>query len=192
MRIALYARVSTLDRGQDVETQLLPMRTYAEGKNATFEIYSDIGVSGSKDRRPELDRLMEDARRGKFEAVLVWKFDRFARSLKHLVTALDEFKSLDIRFISLTEAIDTGTPIGRVLFSIIGAMAQFERDLIQERVLAGLDRVKKQGKILGPPRKIFDHERVRRLHAEGKSLREIAKGMRVGKDTVRKALILDA
>ncbi len=186
--LAIYARCSTIDKGQDVETQLLPMRTYAESKGLTYEIYTDVGVSGSKDRRPQLDRLMADARRGKFDTVLVWKFDRFARSLKHLVTALDEFKGLGIRFISLTEAVDTETSIGRVLFSIIGAMAQFERDLIQERVLAGLDRARKQGKTLGPPRKIFDHERARQMKAEGKSLRVIAGQMGVGKDSVRKVL----
>ncbi len=186
--LAIYARCSTVDKGQDVETQLLPMRTYAESKGLAYEIYTDVGVSGSKDRRPQLDRLMADARRGRFDTVLVWKFDRFARSLKHLVTALDEFKGLGIRFISLTEAVDTETSIGRVLFSIIGAMAQFERDLIQERVLAGLDRARKQGKTLGPPRKIFDHERARQMKAEGKSLRVIAAEIGIGKDSIRKAL----
>src|SRR5579884_636952 len=184
-RAALYARVSTKNNGQDPETQLLPLRDYARHRG--FEIageYVDVGISGSKDRRPELDRLMHDARKRKIDAVIVARFDRFARSTKHLVNALEEFYSLGVEFISLNEAIDTSTPMGKMVFTVIGAVAELERSLIRERVVMGLDRAKRQGKQLGRPKVIVDREKVRAMRKEGRSLRKIAAALKVGKDTV--------
>ena len=154
MRVALYARVSTRD--QDCEMQLCDLRGMAQARGVrVVGEYVDKGVSGAKDRRPALDRLLKDARRRRFDAVWVWRFDRFARSLRHLVTALDEFRALDIDFLSHQEAVDTSTPAGRMLFQVIGAMAEFEREIIRERVVAGIQRAKRNGKKLGRPRKLL-------------------------------------
>src|SRR5215472_10143156 len=156
-RVALYARVSTKNAGQDPATQLLALREYAGHRGMTIiDEYVDVGISGAKDRRPELDRLMADARRRKIDAVLVARFDRFARSTKHLVLALEEFQSLGIDFISLNESVDTSTPLGKMVFTVIGAVAELERSLIRERVMMGLERAKRQGKKLGRPRSIVD------------------------------------
>jgi DNA invertase Pin-like site-specific DNA recombinase len=127
MKVALYARVSTTD--QNCEMQLSDLRRMAESRG--FQVvgeFVDRAVSGATDSRPELNRLMSDARRGRFKGVLVWRFDRFARSLKHLVTALKEFRTLGVEFLSHQEAVDTSTPAGRMLFQVIGAMAEFERE----------------------------------------------------------------
>src|SRR5262252_11060357 len=168
--VALYARVST-KQGQDPETQLQQLREYASNRGLTvIAEYVDRGVSGAKDSRPKLDALMADAKAGKFDGVLVWKFDRFARSTRHLVTALEEFQALGIHFVSLTEAIDTSTPMGRMVFTVLGAVAELERSLIVERVHAGLSRARKQGKTLGRPKVIIDREKVARLKDEGLSL----------------------
>jgi DNA invertase Pin-like site-specific DNA recombinase len=181
---ALYARVST-KQGQDPETQLQQLREYAANRGLTVVAeYVDKGVSGAKDSRPKLDALMKDARAGKFDGVLVWKFDRFARSTRHLVTALEEFQSLGIHFVSLTEAIDTSTPMGRMVFTVLGAVAELERSLIVERVNAGLSRAKRQGKTLGRPRLIVDREKVSRLAKEGMSVRAIAGKLKLKKSTV--------
>src|SRR5215510_9000190 len=126
-RVGLYARVSTKNAGQDPETQLLALREYAGHRGMTItDEYVDIGISGAKDRRPELDRLMTDARRRRFDVVLVARFDRFARSTKHLVLALEEFNSLGIDFVSLNESVDTSTPMGKMVFTVIGAVAELE------------------------------------------------------------------
>src|SRR5262245_4319977 len=118
----LYARVSTKNNGQNPETQLLPMREYAHHRGLTvIEEYVDHGVSGAKEKRPRLDALMKAARKGQFDGVIVWKFDRFARSTRHLVQALEEFQALGIHFVSLTEAVDTSTPMGRTVFTVLGA-----------------------------------------------------------------------
>jgi DNA invertase Pin-like site-specific DNA recombinase len=138
-RVALYARVSTSNGHQDPEMQLAELREYAGRRG--WEIvgeYTDQGVSGSKESRPELNRLMIDAHLRRFDAVLVWKIDRFGRSLKHLVNALADLGAYGVAFISLRDNIDLSTPSGRLMFQIIGAMAEFERALIQERVKAGL------------------------------------------------------
>ena len=150
MKIALYARVST--DGQDPEVQLQALRAHAIQRGWTIvEEFVDHGFSGAKEKRPALDRLMKAAWAGKFQAVLVFRFDRFARSPKHLLTALEQFRSLKINFISLQEQFDTSTPIGHAMFLIIGAMAQLERDIIRERVKAGLDRARSRGIRLGRP-----------------------------------------
>src|SRR5262245_18437066 len=186
--VALYARVST-KQGQDPETQLGLLRVYASNRGLTvLAEYVDRGVSGAKDSRPKLDALMKDARAGKFDAVLVWKFDRFARSTRHLVSALEEFQTLGIHFISLTESIDTSTPMGRMIFTVLGAVAELERSLICERVASGLSRARKQGKQLGRPKLIFDREKVVALSKEGQSARSIAALLGIGKDTVYSVL----
>ena len=151
-RVGLYARVSTLN-GQDPEMQLSELREYAarRGWTVTSE-YVDQGVSGSKESRPELNQLMGDAHRRKFDAVLVWKIDRFGRSLKHLVNALADLCAYGVAFVSFRDNLDLSTPSGRLMFQIIGAMAEFERSLIQERVKAGLRNARAKGKRFGRPR----------------------------------------
>jgi DNA invertase Pin-like site-specific DNA recombinase len=152
IRAAFYVRVSTSNGQQNPEVQLNDMRPFAESRGwHLVESYIDQGVSGSKDSRPALNRLMADAKQRKFDVILVWKLDRFARSLKHLVVSLAEFESLGVQFVSLKDNIDLTTASGRLMFQIIGAMAEFERSLIQERVKAGLRNARAKGKRLGRP-----------------------------------------
>ena len=183
---ALYARVSTLD--QNCEVQLQDLRRYAGQRFAQYGEYIDVGVSGAQRHRPQLDILMKDAHKRLFDVVLVWKFDRFARSLKHLIESLDEFSSLEIDFVSYTEGVDTTTPSGQLLFHIVGAVAQFERDLIAERVRAGMAHARSLGKHIGRPRAKVDVEAVRNLRSQGKSLRNIAMALGVPISRVRRAL----
>jgi len=150
--------------------------------------YVDVGESGAKDSRPQLNELMAAARKRLFDAVVVWRFDRFARSTKHLLLALEEFRSLGIQFISYQENIDTSSPLGQALFTIVSAVAQLERDLIRERVSAGVRNARACGKQLGRPRRIVNHAEVRRLRSEGASLRQIAAKLGVGYGTVRLSL----
>ena len=185
---ALYARVSTLD--QNCEVQLQDLRRYAGQRFAQYREYIDVGVSGAQRHRPQLDMLMKDAHKRLFDVVLVWKFDRFARSLKHLIESLDEFSSLGIDFVSYTEGVDTTTPSGQLLFHIVGAVAQFERDLIAERVRAGLAHAKALGKHIGRPRAQVDLEGVRNLRSQGKSLRVIATTLGIPVSRVRRALVV--
>jgi DNA invertase Pin-like site-specific DNA recombinase len=188
MRVALYARVSTLN-GQHPEMQLSELREY--GARRGWELiseYVDEGVSGSRERRPQLDRLMADAQRRKFDLVAVWKIDRFGRSLKHLVNALADLDSLGVAFVSLRDNIDLSTPSGRLMFQIIGAMAEFERSLIQERVRAGLRNAVARGVRLGRPKRTVDADQIARLRASGASWREIAEQMRIGVGTAVRAL----
>jgi DNA invertase Pin-like site-specific DNA recombinase len=184
---ALYARVSTLD--QSCEVQLQDLRRFAGQRFALYHEYLDVGVSGAQRHRPQLDSLMKDARRCLFNVVLVWKFDRFARSLKHLIESLDEFSSLGIDFVSYTEGVDTTTPTGQLLFHIVGAVAQFERNLIAERVRAGLAHAKAMGKHIGRPRAKVDQEAVRTLRSQGMSLRVIAATLNIPVSRVRRALV---
>jgi len=150
LRVGVYARVSTANCQQDPELQLSELREYATRRGWEIaEIYTDNGVSGSKDSRPALNRLMADAGQRKFDTVLVWKLDRFGRSLRHLINALAELEARGIAFVSLRDNLDLGTPSGRLMFQIIGAMAEFERALIQERVKAGLRHARSKGKRLG-------------------------------------------
>ena len=174
-RVALYARVSTKNNGQDPETQLRDLRRYvAERQWHLYREYCDNGISGTKDSRPALDELMDAARKRRFDMVLVWRFDRFARSTKHLILALEEFKNLGIDFVSYQENIDTSSPLGSAIFTIISAVAQLERDIIAERVKAGLRRAKERGKRIGRPKISVNEAAIRRLRAGGHSLREIA------------------
>ena len=184
--VALYARVSTAD--QNCEMQLDDLRRFAGQRFGRAYEYVDVGVSGTERRRPRLDSLLKDAHKCRFDVVLVWKFDRFARSVKHLVDSLEEFRALGINFISYTEGIDTTTPSGELLFHIMGAVAQFERDLIAERVRAGIAHAQAIGKHIGRPRAPVDAERVIALRGEGKSLRRIAKTLAVPVSRVRRTL----
>jgi len=190
MKAIIYARVSTKDKGQDVNTQLLPLREYAQRRGiAVVQECVDRGVSGAKDRRPALDKLMKAARARELDAVLVFKLDRFGRSLQHLTAALSEFKALGIEFVSITESIDTSTPAGKALFGMIGVFAEFEHDLISERVRAGMARARKQGVKFGSrPRLVFDREAVRAMHEAGATVRAVAKKFKLSVGTVHRTL----
>lgn len=184
-RVAIYARVSTTNHGQDASLQTSEQRQFAKARGwQVFDDYIDQGVSGSKDSRPELNRLMADAKRRRFDIVLVWKLDRFGRSLRHLVNALAEFESLGIAFVSLSDNLDLSTASGRLMFQIIGAMAEFERALIQERVKAGLRNAKAKGKRLGRPRVNVDCDRVRQLRNNGTGWKKIASELGIGVGTL--------
>jgi DNA invertase Pin-like site-specific DNA recombinase len=186
-RVALYCRVSS--REQTVENQLLPLRDYAKARGwNVVEVYSDEGVSGSKDSRPALNKLMDAARKRQIDRVLVARFDRFGRSVKHLVLALDEFRTLGVQFTSLADNVDTGTPMGRMAFAMISAFAEFERAVLIDRVHAGLRRARAQGKRLGRPKVRIDTERVQALRQQGLSLRQIAREMAISKDAAARAL----
>jgi DNA invertase Pin-like site-specific DNA recombinase len=180
LRVALYGRVSTLDKGQDVNLQLNELREYSErrGWKITSE-YVDNGVSGAKESRPELNRLMADAKKRKFDVIAVWKLDRFGLSLKHLVMTLADLESLGIAFVSLRDGFDLSTPSGRLMFQIIGAMGEFERNLIRERVRAGMAHARSKGRKLGRARLCVDMEAVAARRANGESLRAIARDLGV-------------
>lgn len=155
-RVALYARTSTLDKGQDPELQLTELRTFASDRAwPVIKEFVDRGVSGAKEKRPALDKLWIDAKARRFDTVLVWKLDRFGRSLKQLVNALAEFDALGVAFVSLRDGFDLTTPAGRAMFGMVAVMADFERDLIRERVRAGIAHAKASGKTWkrGPNRK---------------------------------------
>ena len=150
-RVAIYARVSTKGHNQDPETQLIALREYAKARG--FDVvdeYVDVGISGSKESRPALDRLMTDARRRRFDSVLVARFDRFARSTRHLIQALEEFNALGVDFISLSESLDTSTPMGKMVYTVIAAVAELERSLIRERVLDGARKSQGPGEAAWP------------------------------------------
>jgi DNA invertase Pin-like site-specific DNA recombinase len=192
IRAALYARCSTHDKGQDAELQLQPLREYCQRRG--FEVageYVDNGISGTKDRRPQLDHLMDAARKRQVDIIIVWKLDRFGRSLKQLVTALDELSGLGIGFISYQDNLDLTTAQGRLMFHIIGAMAEFERELIRERVKAGLDNARRKGKRLGrKPLPPVDRDKVVSLFVKDPSLsvRTIAKKVRMSTGLVGRVL----
>ena len=200
-RASLYLRVSTATKSrrgeviafeQDPAVQERPLRELIAQRGWTlYRVYSDR-LSGAKETRPGLIALMADARRGVFEVVVVWRFDRFARSVKQLVLALEEFRSLGIDFVSHREALDTSTPMGKAVFTIIAAMAELERDVIKERTAAGLEYARrhgtKSGKPIGRPRAVFRHDQVLQLHSEGLSGREIARRLGVGEGTARRVL----
>jgi len=187
-RAAIYARVSTTNHGQDVTVQTRELEQFAEARGwQVVDQYLDIGVSGAKDSRPELNRLMTDAHRRKFDVVVVWKFDRFARSVSHLLRALETFNALGISFVSLSESLDTSTPAGKMVFTVLGAVAELERSLIAERVRAGLRNARAKGKTLGRPRTKVDANAVARLRSQGASWRAIANELGVGVGIVYRA-----
>lgn len=174
MKAAIYTRVSTAD--QNVGMQLDELRAYCERRGLDVaEEYVDSAVSGAKESRPALNRLLADARRRKFDAVLVYRYDRFARSLRQLVNALGEFDALGIDFISLHEGVDTSTPGGRLVFGIFASIAEFERSLITERVRSGQAAAKRRGVRFGRPRADVDTEKLAELRSQGMSYANIAK-----------------
>ena len=203
MKAALYARVSTDDQG--TEMQLRELRAYA--KRAQWEPieYVDNGFSGAKTSRPALDKLLAAARKRKFSAVAVWRYDRFARSLSQLVNALDEFRALDIKFVSLQEGVDTATANGRLIFGVMATLAEFERELIRERIRSGManakERLKESGSYtrirdgkpvkithIGRPRKSFPIDKARALLKGGLSLRHVARTLKVSPSTLKARL----
>jgi DNA invertase Pin-like site-specific DNA recombinase len=187
-RVALYARVSTF-AGQNPEMQLVELREYAARRGwQVIEEYVDHGVSGAKESRPALNRLMADAKQRRFDVVAVWKIDRFGRSLKHLVNALADLESLGVAFVSLKDSLDLTTASGRLLFQLVAAMAEFERSLIQERVRAGIRNARAKGRRLGRPRLDVDHGRIARLRANGASLRAISEQLCMSVGSVHRAL----
>jgi putative DNA-invertase from lambdoid prophage Rac len=187
MKIAVYARIST-NKGQDVDMQLIDMRRSIESKSwSLFKEYVDRGVSGSKSSRPQLDRLMRDAAAKKFDAVLVWKLDRFGRSVRHLVNAIAELESFGVAFISLKDSIDLTTAQGRLMFQIIAAMAEFERELIRERVKAGMANARTKGKQIGRPSLGINRDEVVALKASGKSWAEVSDALYCSVATAKRA-----
>jgi DNA invertase Pin-like site-specific DNA recombinase len=187
LRVALYARVSTL-AGQDPEMQLRELREYCQRRSLVIvDEYVDKGVSGSRERRPALDRLRAACRKRLVDAVVVYRYDRFARSLRQLVNALEEFRVLGIDFISLHEGVDTSTPNGRLIFGIFATIAEFERELIRDRVRSGLASARAKGKVLGRPRVLADTARITSLRAQGRSWTAIAVELGLGEGTVRRA-----
>jgi DNA invertase Pin-like site-specific DNA recombinase len=191
-RVAIYARCSTLDKGQDPELQLSPLREYCQRRGFTIAgEYVDNGISGTKERRPQLDRLLEAARKRQIDMIIVWKLDRFGRSLKQLVNALEELSSLGIGFISYQDNLDLTTAQGRLMFHIIGAMAEFERELIRERVKAGLENARRKGKRLGrKPIAPIDIDKAIRLHTQEPllSIRAIAGKTKLSKSYIGRIL----
>lgn len=148
--------------------------------------FVDVGVSGSKDRRPQLDAMINAARTSKLDAILCWKLDRFGRSLKHLVNALDELESLGVAFIALRDNLDLTTPSGRLMFHVIAAMAQFERSLIQERVKSGLAAARARGKVLGRPKVTVDARKIASLRRSGGSWRKIGRELGIAAATAKR------
>jgi DNA invertase Pin-like site-specific DNA recombinase len=188
VKAAIYARVSTTN-GQDPTMQTRELKEYCERRGwKIVGEYVDTGISGAREKRPELDRMMADAHRRRFDAVVVWKFDRFARSVSHLLRALETFKALGIEFVSLSEQVDTSTPMGKMVFTVLGAVAELERSLIAERVRAGLRNAVAKGKKLGRPRKVVDRTRIAALRRVGRSWVTIGQELGVGEGTVRRAV----
>jgi DNA invertase Pin-like site-specific DNA recombinase len=188
-RMVVYARVSTTNHGQDAGLQTRELEQFAQVRGwQMVDVYIDAGVSGAKDSRPELNRLMADAHKRRFDVVAVWRFDRFARSVSHLLRALETFNALGIAFVSLSEQMNTTTPAGKMVFTVLGAVAELERSLIVERVRAGLRNARAKGKTLGRPRVIVDGARIGRLRAQGRSIREIAEELGYSRSLVHKTL----
>ena len=189
VQAAIYARVSTANNGQDPRVQTRELEEYCQRRGWKLAgEYVDQGISGAREKRPQLDRLMADAHRRRFDAVVVWKFDRFARSVSHLLRALETFKALGIEFVSLSEQVDTSTPTGKMVFTVLGAVAELERSLIAERVRAGLRNARAKGKRLGRPRKLVDHSRIAALRRTGASWAEISAQLGIGRGTAYRAL----
>jgi DNA invertase Pin-like site-specific DNA recombinase len=185
MKAAIYARVSTAD--QEPENQLQQLRRYVEAHGWTGTEYVDRGVRGAKDRRPALDQLLADARRRRFDVLVCWRLDRLGRNLKHLITLLEELQALGVAFVSLAEGIDATTPAGKLQTHILGAIAEFERERIRERVLAGLERVRTQGTRLGrPPRRVSPADLARTAHL---SIREAAAVVGVSRSQLQRARV---
>jgi DNA invertase Pin-like site-specific DNA recombinase len=187
MRVALYGRVSTAE--QNAAMQIEELRAYCLRRQwEIVEEFIDSGISGSKESRPALNRLLADAKRRRFDTVLVYRYDRFARSLRQLVNALAEFDALGIHFVSLHEGVDTSTPNGRLVFGIFASIAEFERELIRGRVRSGLAAARTRGQKLGRPRLVLNPAKIVHLRSEGCSLREIANQLGCSHALVHKTL----
>jgi DNA invertase Pin-like site-specific DNA recombinase len=184
MRAAIYARVSTLE--QEPENQLKELRTHCELRGWSIREYVDKGVSGAKDRRPALDELLRDAKRRRFDVLVCWRLDRLGRNLRHLILLLDELQALKIGFVTLGEGIDTSTPAGKLQLHILSAIAEFERERIRERVVAGLQRARSQGKRLGRPERQVSEETL--APVRGLSVREAAARLGVSSATAHRWL----
>ena len=182
MRAAIYARVSTLD--QEPENQLQELRRYVQARGWEATEYVDHGVSGAKDRRPALDRLVTDAKRRRFDVLVCWRLDRLGRNLRHLILLLDDLQAIRVGFVSLAEGIDATTPAGRLQLHVLGAIAEFERARIAERVKAGLARAKARGQRLGRPVAEIPLERLQSVC--GLSLNEGARKLRVSVSTLKR------
>jgi DNA invertase Pin-like site-specific DNA recombinase len=185
-RVGIYARVSTT--GQTAENQLLALRSFAAARGWAITEYVDHAQSGATERRPALDALLAAARARRVDLVACVKLDRLARSVHHLVAMVREFEVLGVDLVVLDQAIDTTTPAGRLLFHVLAAISEFERDLIRDRVLAGLRRAKSQGVRLGRPRVLVDRARAERLLAAGQSLRTVARALGIGLATLARAV----
>jgi DNA invertase Pin-like site-specific DNA recombinase len=187
LRVARYLRVSRHD--QDTALQDDETASFFKSRGwKLVETYKDHGISGARDRRPALDRMLADARRRKFDLVLVYKADRLFRSLKHMVTTLDELAALGVGFVSTTEPFDTSTPSGKLLLHIVSAMAEFERSLLIERVKSGVAAARRRGSRIGRPRIRLDDDELRRLRSQGLSVRKIAETLKVGSSTIQRHL----
>jgi DNA invertase Pin-like site-specific DNA recombinase len=184
MRAAIYARVSTFE--QQPENQLAELRRYAGARDWAATEYVDRGVSGAKDRRPALDQLVSDARRRRFDVLVCWRLDRLGRNLRHLITLLEELQALGVAFVSLAEGIDATTPAGKLQMHILGAIAEFERARIAERIRAGLARAKAHGGRLGRPRRRIDPQRL--ANVAGLPVREAARRLAIPRSTLQRAL----
>lgn len=181
-KAALYFRCSTVQ--QNLEIQTNDLRKYAEARG--FEIifeYSDFGISGAKDKRPALDQMLKEARQRKFDCVIVWRLDRLGRNTKHLLTVLDELDSLQIPLVSLQEGFDLSTPIGRVVATVLAALSAFEREIIKERVIAGIQNAKAKGKVLGRPKSV-DKESIKTLRNTGLTYRQISELLNVSQGSI--------
>ena len=188
-RAAIYARVST-NNGQNPEMQLSEIRQYCLKREWTVvKEYVDKGISGSKEHRPALDSLLVDCQKRAIDCVVVYRYDRFARSLRQLVNALEEFRALGIDFVSLHEGVDTSTPNGRLVFGIFASIAEFERELIRDRVKSGLALAKSKGKHLGRPRVRVDHLQIASLRKQGRSWAEICNLLEISKGTAQRAFL---
>src|SRR5271155_986184 len=188
LKIAIYARVSTKN-GQDPEMQLAELREYI--RNRKWKItgeYVDRGISGASDSRPELNRLMADANRRRFDMVAVWKFDRFARSVSHLLGALESFQALGIEFVSLSESVDTSTPAGKMVFTVLGAVAELERSLIVERIRSGMKNARAKGHNPGPKAFKLDLDEIRTRITVGESRRSVARSLGISASLLTKRL----
>jgi DNA invertase Pin-like site-specific DNA recombinase len=184
--VAIYSRVSTT--GQTAENQLIALRAFASARGWTVTEFTDQAQSGAKERRPALDALLGAVRARKVDVVACVKLDRLARSVHHLVAMVRDFEVLGVDLIVLDQAIDTTTPSGRLLFHVLAAISEFERDLIRDRVMAGLVRARAQGRSLGRPRKLIDRARAERLLATGYSLRHVARQLGVSPSTLVRAV----
>jgi DNA invertase Pin-like site-specific DNA recombinase len=190
-KVGIYARVSTSDKGQDVELQLSDLRAYAGARGwEIFKEYLDVGESGSNEHRPSFNQLMDDVRKRRVDIVLVWRLDRFGRSLKHLIVSLDELKTLEVGFVSFKESIDFTTATGRLMLHLLGAFAEFEKEIIRERVKAGVAHARSKGKRLGRCPKINESllRTIKDMRDRRMSIRDISRELGVSKSLVHKSL----